>query len=173
MRANLSESKATLHFLCGKMAAGKTTLSRKLAAAHRAILVCEDLWLQRLYPVEITDFESYLKYSERLKEVVAPHVQALLAHGLSVVLDYPANVPKARAWVRQIFEAAGANHVLHFVNTPNEVCKAQLAKRNREKPEGSMEMSEEQFDRITSLFRPPEPSENFTIQVYSSATVAG
>ena len=150
------------------MAAGKSTLSRKLVADHRAILVCEDIWLQRLYPVEITDFESYLSYSERLKSVVAPHVAMLLRHGLSVVLDYPANVPQARAWVRHMFEAAGANHVLHFVDTPNELCKLQLAKRNREKPEGSMEMSEEQFERITSLFRPPEASEGFNIQVHGA-----
>jgi predicted kinase len=41
---------ATLHIMCGKMAAGKSTLARQLAEAHGAILICEDLWLQQLYP---------------------------------------------------------------------------------------------------------------------------
>ena len=158
--------KPTLHFLCGKMSAGKTTLSRQLATEHQAVLICEDIWLQRLYPVEISTFEDYLRYSERLKTVVAPHVTELLSQGLSVVMDFPANIPAARLWVRGIFEAANVNHLLHFVNTPNERCIEQLQKRNREKPEGSMEMTVEQFEYITSLFIAPEESEGFRIQEY-------
>lgn len=158
--------KPTLHFLCGKMAAGKTTLSRQLATEHQAVLICEDIWLQRLYPVEITTFEDYLRYSERLKTVVAPHVTELLSQGLSVVMDFPANIPAARLWIRGIFEDANANHLLHFVNTPNERCIEQLQKRNCEKPEGSMEMTVEQFEYITSLFIAPDESEGFRIQEY-------
>lgn len=157
---------ATLHFLCGKMAAGKTTLSRQLAAEHQAVLICEDLWLQRMYPVEIATFEDYLLYSARLKTIVAPHVTELLAKGISVVMDFPANVPAARLWMRSIFDAANANHLLHFVNTPNERCIEQLQKRNREKPDGSMEMTVEQFEYITSLFVAPGAEEGFRIQEY-------
>jgi predicted kinase len=156
----------TLHFLCGKMAAGKSTLSKHLAKQHNAVLICEDIWLQQLFPVEITTFDDYLKYSRRLKVVVAPHVKELLCKGVSVVLDFPANVPVARAWVRDIFESANVAHVLHFVDAPNERCLEQLRKRNREKPAGSMEMSEEQFNYITSLFVPPDPSERFIVQAY-------
>jgi len=161
--------RATLHFLAGKMAAGKSTLARALAAEHGAVLVCEDLWLQRLYPTEITDFATYLQHAARLKAVVAPHVQALLAQGLSVVMDFPANTPAARAWMRSIFEAAGADHRLHHVAVPDHLCKQQLARRNHERPEGSMVMSEAQFDQITALFQPPLPAEGFTVQVHARA----
>ena len=41
-------SNATLHFMCGKMAAGKTTLSKRLEKEYNAVLICEDIWLQRL-----------------------------------------------------------------------------------------------------------------------------
>jgi predicted kinase len=156
----------TLHFLCGKMAAGKTTLARHLSSEYHAVLVCEDIWLQRLYPEEITDFDSYLKYSARLKSVVGPHVEALLKHGVSVVLDYPANTLRARAWVRETFEAAQANHVLHFVDTPNDRCLEQLERRNQEKPVGSVEMSAEQFEAITVLFVAPQEHEGFKVRVY-------
>jgi len=40
----------TLHFMCDKMAAGKSTLSRRLAEQHEAVLICEDIRLQQLYP---------------------------------------------------------------------------------------------------------------------------
>ncbi len=156
----------TLHFLCGKMASGKTTLSGQLAERYNAILICEDKWLQQMFPTEIASFDDYLKYSKRLKAVVAPHVQELLLKGMSVVLDFPANVPATRAWMRSIFESAKAKHVLHFVDTPNERCIEQLHKRNREKPAGSMEMTVEQFEYITSLFVPPDESEGFDIRIH-------
>lgn len=159
--------KPTLHFLCGKMAAGKSTLAHKLAETHGGILISEDLWLQRLYPEEIRTFEDYVKYSRRLKAVAGPHVEELLRHGMSVVLDFPANVPVTREWIRGIFERADVPHLLHFVDTSNEGCLARLAKRNRELPEGSMEMSEEAFHAITALFIAPTEAEGFTIRRYS------
>jgi predicted kinase len=156
----------TLHFLCGKMPSGKTTLAKRLAAEHSAVLICWDIWLQRMFPVEISSFDDFLKYSARLKTVMAPHITELLSKRLLVVLDFPANVPEARSWVRSIFEGADADHILHFVDTPNERCLEQLQKRNRERPEGSAEMTVEQFESITSLFIAPLPSEGFTIKTY-------
>lgn len=157
---------ATLHVTCGKMAAGKTTFSRRLAAELPAVLVCWDLWLQRLYPVEIASFDDFLKYSARLRTLMGPHLADLLARGQDVVLDFPANTPASRAWVRSIFEAAGARHLLHFLDTPDERCLQQLARRNRELPEGSMPMSAEQFAAITALFVPPGPAEGFEVRVH-------
>ncbi len=161
------KTKPTLHFLCGKLGAGKSTLAKSLASEHSAVLICEDIWLQRLFPNEISDFNDYLKYSRRLKNVVTPHVQELLSNGLSVALDFPANVPEARQWIRSIFEAANANHLLHFIDAPNSLCIEQMQKRNREKPEGSMETTVEQFEYITSFFKPPQPEEGFNIKVYN------
>ena len=39
---------ATLPFICGKAASGKTTLGRGLAARHAAVLFGEDEWLTLL-----------------------------------------------------------------------------------------------------------------------------
>ena len=158
----------TLHFMCGKIAAGKSTLSRQLAAQHGAVLICEDIWLQQLYPTEIRGFDEYLAYARRLKAVVAPHVLQLLRAGVSVVLDFPANVPAQRAWFRSLLDDAGAGvgHVMHFVDTPHARCIEQLHQRNRDKPPGSMAMSVEQFEAISALFVPPAPDEGFTVRTY-------
>lgn len=51
-------SKGTLIFFCGKMGAGKSTLSRQLAEAENCILISEDAWLAALYPDEIKDFDT-------------------------------------------------------------------------------------------------------------------
>ncbi|MFC0254597.1 AAA family ATPase [Massilia consociata] len=159
-------ARPTLHFLCGKMAAGKSTLSRKLATEFGAVLICEDLWLSRLYPDEIHTFDDYLKYAARLKETLAPHVVDLLRHGYSVVLDFPGNVPRQRQWFRQLFDAAGADHLLHFVDMPDALCKAQLRQRNEERPPGSKPMSEAEFEYITGFFVAPAGAEGFNIRRY-------
>jgi len=156
----------TLHFMCGKMAAGKSTLSRQLAERHGAVLICEDIWLQQLYPAEIRSFDDYIAYARRLKAVIGPHVLQLLHSGVSVVLDFPANVPAQRAWFRSLLDQAGVEHVMHFVDTPHARCIEQLHQRNREQPPGSVPMSVEQFEAISALFVPPAPEEGFTVRVY-------
>ena len=67
-----------LHILCGKMASGKTTLSKKLRDEHNAILISEDIWLAKLYGEEISSFEDYIKYTKRLRETLYEHVIELL-----------------------------------------------------------------------------------------------
>ncbi len=160
------ETEPVLHFFCGKMASGKSTLSKKLASNHNAVLISEDIWLSKLYPEEISTFDDYLKYSSRLKQVLAQHIQNLLEQGISVVLDFPGNVPSQRQWFRSIFEAAKVNHILHYIDVPDSLCKNQLQKRNTEKPEGSMIMSEAEFDYITAYFQPPIVDEGFNIVRY-------
>lgn len=141
-------------------------MSKKLASDHNAILISEDIWLSKLYPEEISTFDDYLKYSSRLKFVVSQHVRDILAQGISVVLDFPGNVPRERQWFRSIFEAAKVNHVLHYIVALDSLCKQQLRKRNAEQPEGSMIMSEAEFDYITAYFQPPTADEGFNILGY-------
>jgi predicted kinase len=93
-------------------------------------------------------------------------VQEILVRGISVVLDFPGNIPSQRQWFRSIFEAAKANHVLHYIVAPDSLCKEQLRKRNAERPEGSMIMSEAEFDYIASYFQPPIADEGFNIIRY-------
>ena len=56
----------TLIFFCGKMGAGKSTLSQELASERRAVCISEDQWLAALFPQEIQNFGDYLKFSARL-----------------------------------------------------------------------------------------------------------
>ena len=89
------------------MAAGKSTLARELAARERAALLVQDEFVERLFPGEIVDIPSYVKYAGRLNSAIGPHVVALLTLGTSVVLDFPGNTRSQRAWFRGLFEEAG------------------------------------------------------------------
>jgi predicted kinase len=148
--------------LCGKVAAGKSTLTRQLAEAPGTILLSEDHLLARLYPGEITTVADYARCAARLRDAIAPHVEALLRSGVSVVLDFPANTLATRAWMRSLFEGAGADHRLHYLDVPDEVCKARLRARNAA-GEHDYQTSDAEFDLITSHFVPPTPAEGFNL----------
>ncbi len=159
---------ATLHFFCGKAGAGKTTVAQTVARDTRAILISEDIWLARLFGDQMTTFQDYIHFSRKLKTVVGPLVVDLLKSGQSVVLDFQANTKAGRAWFRSLFEEAGADHRLYFVNTPDAECLARIARRNDEQPEGSHQLTEDDFIHISSFFEAPEDSESFAVMMHAT-----
>ena len=150
-------------FLCGKMAAGRSTLARELAAREHAILLVQDELLGHLFPGEFVDLEAFIERYGRLTTALGPHIRSLLIRGVPVVLDFAANTRGMRAWFRQLIDDTGASHELHFVDVPDAVCKRQLAERSRAHPPGTRWTSEAEFDAITALFQPPAADEGFTV----------
>jgi predicted kinase len=157
----------TLHMLYGKIGSGKSTLARRLAERPGTVRISEDDWLARLYPNEIHTLPDYVRCSGRLREGMAGHLQALLVAGMSVVLDFPTNTLKTRAWSRSVFEAAGAVHRLHYLDVPDEVCKARLRARNAS-GQHPFTTTDEEFDQITSHFVAPTEDEGFVVVRYGA-----
>jgi predicted kinase len=150
----MSSKESTLHLVCGKIAAGKSTLANALGLMPGAILVKEDYWLARLYPDEQNSLADYIRNSTRLRDAMTAHLIELLKGGMTVVLDFPANTLASRAWMRTLFEAAGCMHKLHYLNVSDEVCKARLRRRN-DGGGHEFNVSDEDFDLFTSpLFHP-------------------
>lgn len=154
---------AKLMLFCGKMAAGKSTLARQLAEREGAILFSQDEWIDALFPGAVINVATYLEYSGRINRVLAPYVVSLLARGVPVVLDFPANTRNQRAWFRQIIDRSGADHELHFVDTPDAISRAQLKARSAHLPPGTPWTTDADFDLIASHFVAPAEDEGFTV----------
>jgi predicted kinase len=163
----MTSSNATLHLLCGKAGAGKTTLAAALAAKHKAILIAEDIWLMRLYG-PMKSFDDYRTYSQRAKTIVGPLVTDLLGLGQGVVLDFPANTRSSRLWFRSLCESAGARPVLHYLTTPDELCLKRIDQRNIDRPEGSYHLTKEDFAYLSSFFEAPSEDEGFKVESYAA-----
>ena len=157
----------TLYFFCGKMGAGKTTHSRKLAAQENAVLISEDEWLAQLFPEQIETLDDYVLYSARMRPLVEAHVKNILATGTDVVLDFPANTEKQRQWFKRIYESAQAKGLMIYIEASDERCLEQLGKRNIEQPERAVFDNETVFRQVTSFFQEPADSEGFDIKVIS------
>lgn len=156
------ESAPALYLVCGKIGAGKSTLAHRLAANPKTILVSEDDWLSQIYADEINNLSDYVRCTGRFRKALAGHIAALLQAGLSVVLDFPANTPTSRQWAKALFEKADVAHELHYLDAPDETCKARLHERNAAGSHSFM-VSDNEFDEITRYFVPPSPDEGFNV----------
>lgn len=155
-----------LHFFCGKMAAGKSTMALKIKNESNSILISEDVWLSQIYPEEIIKLEHYLKYSSRLKQTLKKHIQDILSSGVSVALDFPANTKHQREWFRELFSEIDAPYCLHYIEASNEICINQLLKRSKDKPENTPFTTEKEFHEVNVYFEPPSKNEGFNVTVY-------
>ena len=151
-----------LHLLCGKIAAGKSTLAAKLAEPAGTLLIAEDDWLAALYSDEMTTPKDYVRCAAKLRNIMAPHIVSVLNTGVSVVLDFLANTIESRQWMRGIVDLAHAEHQLHVLAPPDEVCLERLRKRNAD-GDHAFSVSEEHFHQVTKYFTPPTPDEGFNL----------
>lgn len=162
MRA-LKAVAGTLHLVCGKIAAGKSTLCARLSEAPGTVLISEDFWTKRLFGDEMREVSDYVRVSARLRSAMGPHVTDLLRAGVDVVLDFPANTRSTRAFWRDSAQAAGAGHRLHWLDVPDETCRARLRRRNALGEHEFAGVTDAQFELITRYFEPPAPDEGLNL----------
>jgi len=126
----MKAERAKLYFMCGKMAAGESTLRgrRTPSSSFRTNS------LMLLYAGEIRDIQDFVKYCARVRDALSLHIQELLSRGVSVVLDFPGNTRVPRQWFRGLFEGASVEHELHFVDVPDDLCKRQLRQKSEALP---------------------------------------
>ena len=156
----------TLYLLCGKIAAGKSTLARRLAARPATLLITEDHWTSNLFSDDLKTIDDYSRLSARLRAAMGPHVVDVLRQGLSVVLDFPANTVGYRSWMRSLITQAKVAHELHLLDVPDMICKQRLQERNVG-GKHPFQVSEADYDLFTSYFVPPGPGEGFNVVVHA------
>lgn len=157
--------KPVLHLMSGKIASGKSTLAKSLAAERSAILLSEDHWLSRLYPDQIKSVTDYVRLARQIREVLGPLVIDVLRAGATVVLDFPANTPQDRQWLRGLADAAEVSHCVHYIEVDDDICRGRLHLRNQ-RGEHEFAATEAQFDLITSYFRAPHEDEGIQVEIY-------
>ncbi|MXU65302.1 AAA family ATPase [Oceanomicrobium pacificus] len=162
----MTRSRPVLHLFCGKAASGKSTLAARIAAREGALLVSEDGWLHTLFGPDMRSLDDYVARVARLRAVLGPHLADLLGAGQSVVLDAPANTVATRDWMRGLLDASGADHMLHVIDVPDDVCLARLRARNAS-GNHPFTLSETQFKRLSQHFVPPAASEGFKVEQHN------
>jgi predicted kinase len=65
--------------------------------------------------------------------------------------------------MKGVADAAGAAHRLHWLDVPDETCRARLRRRNAEGEHDFAGVTDEQFDLITRYFEPPAQEEGLDV----------
>ena len=158
----MSKTRPTLHMLCGKIAAGKSTLVAKLGSAQGTVTLSEDIWLDALFADQMVTPADYVRCSSKLRDAMGPHVVDVLTTGISVVLDFPANTVATRNWMRSILDQTNADHALHVLNPPDQVCLERLHKRNAAQ-DHPFAATRRQFELFSKHFVLPGEDEAFNV----------
>jgi predicted kinase len=161
------KSATTLYLLCGKIASGKSSLARGLAAGPQTLLIEMDVWMSTLFPTENRTIEDFTKLSARLRAAMGPHIVEILRKDVSVVLDFPANTVSWRDWMRSLVAEAGVAHELHVLDVPDAICKERLRRRN-EGGEHTYQVDEATYDRFMAYLVPPTSDEGFNVILHSA-----
>ena len=109
--------------------------------------------------------DDYGRLSARLRAAIGPLIVDILRQGLSAVLDFQANTPRVRRWMRSLIAAADVAHELHFLDVPDVICKERLRDRNAA-GDHPFQVTDDEYDLITSYFVPPTPDEGFNVIVH-------
>ncbi len=158
------EARGTLIFFCGKMGAGKTSMSRKIAQEKNAVLLSEDVWLAQLYPGQIASFKDYLGFSRQMRPLVRDLAQDVLRTGTNLVMDFPGNTVSQRAWFTDLCCEIHCPHEMIYLAASDDVCLQHIAKRRQEQPERAAMDTPETFIQVTAYFEEPAESEQLNIR---------
>jgi predicted kinase len=120
---------ARLIIVCGLPGAGTTTRARQLEARLGAVRLAPDEWMEAL-ALDLYD-EGARARVEALQWELA---RALLARGLTVVIEWGTWARVERDALRRGARALGAAVELHYLASPPDVLLERIRRRGREDP---------------------------------------
>lgn len=120
--------------ICGKIASGKSTYARKLMKRNRMVLLSVDEITLALFDGYIG--EKHDDIVERTQRYLFDKSLELLNQDIDVVLDWGFWMKQEREEARAFYSSHGIVCEFHQIDTPDDVWKYNIEKRNREIEEG-------------------------------------
>lgn len=150
---------ATLHIICGFIAAGKTTFAKQLEEKGNAVRFSIDEWMISLYGHHMSrdDFEDRM---DRCKTLIWKISKQLLSLEIDVILDFGFWKRTERSKYRSLSDKESVDFKLYFLKADVDVLRHRLKFRNDNLPPGHFEITEEMFNAFFPVFLPPENDEH-------------
>jgi predicted kinase len=154
---------ATLHVIFGPSGAGKTTYAHAFARREGAVAFVLDEWMARLFAPDMPQQVEYDWLVERVGRCEAQiwsTAAAVLATGVSVVLDLGLMRKADRNRVREIAEAVDLPAQWHYVTAAEDVRRARVAERTRVHGQSlPLQATPDMFAFVEGVFEAPDAAE--------------
>ncbi len=149
-----------VYLICGKICSGKTTYSRMLAKAKKAVILSTD-------DITLALFDQHL--GDKHDEVVASVQKYLLGKsleilgsGVDVILDWGFWTRASREYVREYFSSRGIGFEFHYIDVSYDQWTENITKRNHEVADGRTSayfIDDHLAKKFEGIFEEPERSE--------------
>jgi predicted kinase len=148
--------------MCGLVAAGKTTVARRLAEELPAVRLSRDEWMLRLYGGRYDD-PLYVERLGPCTELLWDIALAIVAAGSNVVLDWNFWSRERRAEARERAHHVGVELVVHWVDVDVAEAVARADVRGRERRLDAHDVGEPGIRHSALIFEPPTAAERIAI----------
>ncbi len=153
----------TLHLIEGPVGAGKSTYAGELARRIGGVHVALDEWFVRLFSPDrpATDVMAwYVARKQRLNEHIWQHALALLAAGVTPILE----LGLVRRQMREDFyrraQDAGVDVQVHLLEASRALRRSRVAQRNADQgPTFSMVVPDTVFEWASDAWEDPDEQE--------------
>ncbi|MBN1281955.1 MAG: ATP-binding protein [Alphaproteobacteria bacterium] len=153
---------ATIHILCGFIAFGKTTLSKKLAKELPAVRFCSDELVRQLYDQK--DNDEFMQGIQKVNALQWDWAKQIIENGIDVVMDFGPWTKQERKRVANMALSITPNVIFHSIVLDMEKARERLIKRNSEKQQYHVDLNF--FDENSSQFEPISDDEGYTVKRY-------
>lgn len=140
--------------ICGLPASGKSTLARRLAPRIPAVRLDKDGWVTGL-GADVWDDDVRVRIERQLWALT----QELLAHGLSVILEWGHWARVERDEKRLGARALGVGVELHFLDAPLDELIERADRRTASGEWTASPMTRAHFEEWATIFQPPDEEE--------------
>lgn len=159
---------ATVHLISGLPCAGKSTYSRTLKADTGGVHFVLDYWLITAfghYHIEEAGYEEHVRRVVACRKLIWEVAGEFLIREVDVILDDGFFFREHRLQYSKMSETLNARTRVHFIDTPMDIIRLRLEKRNEDLPEYNFRIDPGRIDDFFRSFEIPSPGEGMEIIV--------
>jgi predicted kinase len=158
----------TVHLISGLPCAGKSTYASGLSGRTDCVVFTLDRWLISLFGQYSIAAIGHTEHTRRVlacRGLIWESAAEFLRRSVDVVLDDGFFLRENRVGYVHLARTVNASAKIHFLNTPENLVRARLARRNAHLPTFNFYIDPESLDAFISLYETPSADEGADVVI--------